>query len=341
MTGMQAQSSPIETAHYILAAEIRRRRLQGVEVTVDSSEWLAIVLREENRTAWLGYRPAAGYFLSWDREEPIGLFFQLDQQGISTVLSLAPPSNSSTDVDTAGESRARELLDSLSAAEPNAKRIQKILDETPASSEGIDILATIASLKTFRSAIDELRELMASQEEQQHAESSYGRLFSLYPWMLGSHYSVLLKKECEIWFDARVDLILGSALGYADVVELKRPDTRLLVESKRSKTWRPSQGLSDALAQARKYLRILDEHRLEILNRLSLVNQSVSRMYRSSVILVAGRTPVEEGALDALRDLNLENSRIIILTYDDVMAISESTIRLFERRLIGRTALLS
>ena len=337
---MQAESSPIETAHYALSAEIRRRRLQGVEVTVDGSDWLTIYLRQEDRVAWLGFLPNQGYFLSWDREQPIGFFFQLDQQGISTVLALAPPESSSADYETADEVRARELLDSLSAAEPDIERIQEIIDETATSPEGLDVLATIASLKTFRSAIDELKGLIDSQEEKQHPESHYRRLFSSYPWMLGSHYSVLLREECAIWFDARVDLILGSALGYADVVELKRPDTRLLVAGKRSKLWRPSEHLSETLAQARKYLRTLDEHRLEILSHLNLVRQSVTRMYRSSVLVVIGRTPSEEGALDALRDINMENGRIVVLTYDDVVAVSESTIRIFERRLVGGASLL-
>jgi hypothetical protein len=337
-----SMSAPVRDAYDVLTAEIARRRLRDVEISVHDEDWLAILLRQENRTVWLGHLPGEGYFLSWDKEQPATHLFQMDKAGVAAVLSILPsPSVSST---AEVESAARDLLDlldSIASPEPNSERIRDILEDTPTSAEGIDVLATIAALKAFRAAIEELRGLLSSQNEEKHEESVYQNFFRRHPWMLGSQYGDVLWNEPELWFDARADLMLASSLGHADIVELKRPDTTLLAQSKRSVVWRPSVNLSDAFAQARKYLRSIDEHRLEISNRLSFKRQSVSRMYRSSVILVAGRTPAAEGALDALRDLSLENSRIILLTYDDVLAIAESTIQIFERRLVARTPLLA
>jgi hypothetical protein len=158
--------------------------------------------------------------------------------------------------------------------------------------------------------------------------------------MLGSQYSQVLREECPIWLGSRVDLLLGSALGYIDVVEVKRPDTNLVVRGSRKRTWRAGESLSDVLAQARKYLRHIDEQRLVISKELGLPEGSESRMYRSSVIIVAGRRPAEAGALEALKEINTESGRLLILTYDDVIAVAESTISLFERRLSRFPSLL-
>ncbi|MBW8873981.1 MAG: DUF4263 domain-containing protein [Acidobacteria bacterium] len=328
--------SPMQAAQSLLAAEIARLGLREVEISGYDESWLSILLREEDRTVWLGYREGEGYFITWDQEAAATHFFSLNQAGITEVLSVLSSKVVSSAVGAEAEVAVRDLLDSIASPEPDPEKIRDILEETPTSAEGIDVLATIAALKTFRSAIEELRGLLASQEKKKHKESVYQELFRRHPWMLGSQYGNVLWNEPKLRLDARADLMLASSLGYADIVELKRPDTPLLVKSKLIEVWRPSVSLSDAFAQARKYLRSIDEHRWEISSRLNFRKQSVSRMYRSSVILVAGRTPVAEGELDALRDLSLENSRILLLTYDDVLAISESTIQIFERRLTAR-----
>jgi Domain of unknown function (DUF4263) len=151
--------------------------------------------------------------------------------------------------------------------------------------------------------------------------------------MLGSQYSDVLQREAAIWFGSRVDMLLKSALGYVDVAELKRPDVALIEPGSRTKTWRATKALSDALGQARKYLRAIDEQRHNITRELKLSETSGERLYRSSVIIVAGRNPKEPEALDTLRDMSTETGRLVLLTYDDVLAVAESTIRVFERRL--------
>lgn len=197
----------------------------------------------------------------------------------------------------------------------------------------IDILATVATIKSFRNVIDNLRSLLESQDKLKRSENDYQKILASNPWMLGSQYTELLVKEFWIDTTARVDLMLANAVGYVDVVELKRPDAKILSQGSRPGTWRPSPELSDAQAQARKYLQILDENRLLIESKYPFTTQSVSRLYRSGVIIVAGRTPTERGALNTLRDINVGEHRILILTYDDVLAIAEATIRIFERRL--------
>jgi hypothetical protein len=142
-----------------------------------------------------------------------------------------------------------------------------------------------------------------------------------------------VEEEWALSVDARADLLMVNALGRIDVIELKRPDTVILTKERRwgRTRWRASQHLSSALAQARAYLRELDENRLSIRSRLRDVPQSIGT-YRSSVLIVAGRSPESQEALEALRDMNVENARILIVTYDDLLLVAEATIRVVERR---------
>lgn len=282
---------------------------------------------------WLGYKAGLGYFISWDKNEASHHYFDLNDDTVSNILGLLP--SSTTEIGTAWNNKnpGRELFDSINDSSPDPERIRKILEEAPSTEEGIDVLATVASIKSFRSAIEKLRSLIESQHELKHAEVEYHKILALNPWMLGSQYTELLVEEFELDKHSRIDLMLASAIGHVDVIELKRPDTKILFGGSRPNTWRASFDLSDAQAQARKYLQIIDEDRLRIETEHPFDKQSVSRLYRSGVIIVAGRTPKERGALNALRDINVSERRMLVITYDDVLAIAEATIRIFERKL--------
>lgn len=328
-------NNPIVEAHRIISREIRRREM-AVECSISEDNcWVRIELVNEGRDVWVGYKDGKGYFLSWRRALEKGPFFALDDSGISQILALVPKTTTDNGEAERDRERVTDLLESLKSPQPDPIRLERILDEIPSTIEGLDIFATVACLKSYRLTVNRLRDMVATQAEMLHDESEYQTLIRNHPWMLGSQYCQVLGEESTIWFHSRVDLLLGSAMGHIDIVELKRPDTDLLVQGTRPKTWRKSCHLSDACAQARKYLQRIDEHRHDIVRELGLPRQSVPRLYRSSVILVLGRTPENDDALEALRDLNSENARIVIMTYDDVVAVAEATIAIFEKRLTG------
>lgn len=238
-------------------------------------------------------------------------------------------------------SQGSELVEQISVSEPDPEKIKRIIDSVPSTEEGIDMLATVATIKSLRNSIENLRTLIESQDKLKRPEREYQKILASSPWMLGSQYTELFVEEFWIDTTARVDLMLASAVGHVDVVELKRPDTKILSQGSRPNTWRASPELSDVQAQARKYLQILDENRLLIESKSPFAKQSVSRLYRSGVIVVAGRTPKERGALNMLRDINVSEHRIMIFTYDDVLAIAEATIKIFERKLQRSPLLLA
>jgi hypothetical protein len=337
---MEDKSERIKAARSILASEVQRKKLSGIKLRIVDREWLKIQLLKEGRTLWLGYKIGLGYFVSWNKDEAPNSYFDLNNNPISNILDSLPRPAIDQRISQDRVDLASELLDSINEHEPDPERIKRIIDEVPSTEEGIDVLATVASIKSYRRAIERLRDLIESQDELKHLEKEYQNILASNPWMLGSQYTELLVKEFLIDTTDRVDLMLASAVGHVDIVELKRPDTKILSPGSKSNTWRADNKLSDAQAQARKYLQILDENRLQIENKHPFAKQSVPRLYRSGAIIVAGRTPKESEALSALRDINVSERRILILTYDDVLAIAEATIKIFERKLQRSSNLL-
>lgn len=325
----------IKDALKILKTEIKSKQLTNISINIDKPKWICIKILSEGRQVWLSYLEDNGYFLSWDKKTKASPFFNLDNNNISDVLSFLPSIvEKKEDFDT---EKMTILIEQINSNNPDKEKVKKIFDKIPVTIEGIDIFATIACIKKYKQAVEKLKVLINSKAAIK--EKEYQKIISLHPWMLGSQYNEVLKEEFIIWFDSRVDLLLCNAMGHIDIVELKRPDMNILIQSKHPKTWRNSVELSNAYAQALKYLRILDERRYDIIHRLSLQNQSFYRLYRANVIIVIGRIPSNSDALQALRDINTENSRILILTYDDVLSVAEATINLFEKRLLNQSLL--
>lgn len=208
--------------------------------------------------------------------------------------------------------------------------MEEILDRVPATDQGLDVLSTVAAIRARRHSISRLESLLG---DTTIPEREYQNLIADEPWMLGAQYQRVVAKERVLWFGARVDLLLQSVLGYVDVVEFKRPNCPLLIGASRAGTWKQSSQLADAYSQANDYLRLVDENRSAIEAEFGLANGGVSRMYRSSVIIVAGRAPEDKAAQDVIRGLNAAVERIVLMTYDEVLSIAEATIALFERRL--------
>lgn len=324
----------LETALAVITSEIERKQITQVQITTES-EHLCISLEAEGRVLWVGYGEGKGYFLTFDKSANPSSYFELENIANQMILSLA---STSSDLSVADASSSRpdmtdtvkRLLVEIGKENPNPADVKKILDEIPTSERGLDAFATLAMIKSCRQSVDKLRALISRHDV---LEVEYQKLLSSNPWMLGSQYKSVVVQEYWMWMGARVDLMLMSAVGYIDIVELKRPNISLLAEASHKGIWRASVHLSEAIAQARNYIRVLDENRDKIEDKLNLPLQSVSRMYRSGVIVIGGQTPEQKEARDALREFSTSDPRIVILTYDDLLAIAEATVALFERKL--------
>jgi hypothetical protein len=323
---MAKNVSPLQAAFELLSREVAEKNLQGVLLELVGEIWVRIELRHEARVAWLGHQDGRGYFLSWSPDAVPAAFFALDRKMAGAILALPA---------RAPVGAGAELVEAMAESTPDPGRLKEILDRIPATDRGLNTLVELAGLRAFRAAIDRLRYLVESQAELKHSEQEFQRHLASCPWLIGTQYTATVEEEWPLSVDTRADLLLVNALGRIDVIELKRPDTVILAKERSWPLgrirWRASHHLSSALSQARTYLRELDENRLSIRHRLRDVPQSIG-MYRSSVLIVAGRSPDSQEALEALRDMNVENARILIVTYDDLLLLAEATIRVVERR---------
>jgi Domain of unknown function (DUF4263) len=324
----------MQTALASLHRHIVQNRLSDRVHVEQDGQYIRLALRLEGRNSWIGYSPGHGYFLVAHPDDTPHVFFDITPETITNLLPISGDNRG-------GEHNQRthdgaELLRSIATESPDVKKVEEIIDRASVTDEGLDVLSTVAAIRARRNAISKLTRMM---ENDATPERSYQELFASEPWMLGAQYRQVVAKERLVWFGARVDLLLASVLGYVDVVELKRPDTRILTQGSRARTWRQTSELADAYSQAEQYLSLIDENRASIEKELDLADASVSRMYRSSVIIVAGRQPEDKRARDAIRGLNSAHPRTVLMTYDEVVSIAEATVKLFERRLVRHVAL--
>jgi Domain of unknown function (DUF4263) len=326
-------NADLQLAFVALGEQVAQRDLDTSVKIEQDGDYIRVALTLENRDVWVGHSPGNGFFLVASPDDEPHAFFALNAEAVSNFLPVCV-----SDPVTLDEQQSRDwatLLNSISNGSPDVKSIEEILDRASPTNEGLDVLSTVAAIRARRNAISKLSAMMKNEST---TECAFQELFAAEPWMLGAQYHEVVGKERIVWFGARVDLLLASVLGYVDVVELKRPDTSILTASAR--TWRKTKELSATYAQAYEYLRLLDENRTSIEKELGLSEATVSRMYRSSVIIVAGRQPEEKRAKDVIRELNAAHSRIILMTYDEVHSIAEATVALFERRLVRHDVLL-
>jgi hypothetical protein len=327
----------LQSALITLRQQVVQRGLrESVHIERDGP-YIHIVLRSEGRDRWIGHSPGNGYFLVSSPDDIPQAFFHLTPDVITNLLPISSDGGREGDHDQRTRDGA-DLLNSIATESPNVDKVEEIISRASVTDEGLDVLSTVAAIRARRNAISKLNAMMSNDATP---ERSYQELFGSEPWMLGAQYRQVVAKERIVWFGARVDLLLASVLGYIDVVELKRPDTRILTQGSRARTWRQTAELSDAYSQAQEYLRLIDENRAAIERELDLTEGTVSRMYRSSVIIVAGRQPEEKRARDVIRELNSAYPRTVLMTYDEVVSVAEATVELFERRLVRHVALPS
>jgi hypothetical protein len=312
--------SQLDTALMALRQEIARRGLYDNVAVHRVGPHICITLKHEDRAQWIGYEREQGYYLVGDPADPPTAFFDLTPEAMRALFPASTDSDAKID----------DILQTLTSHTPDVEKLEAIIDSTPVTERGLDVFGTIASIRARERAIAKLAELSSDESAP---EAAFQQLFSTEPWMLGSQYSEVVAKERMLWFGARADLLLASVLGYVDIVELKRPSTRILTPASRARTWKQSSELADAYAQAQQYLRLVDENRLAIENELGIGAAGISRMYRSSVVIVAGQQPKAKSARDVLRELNHSHHRITLMTYDEVAAVAEATIKLFRQRL--------
>ena len=121
-------------------------------------------------------RNGQGYYLVGEPDDPPTAFFELTPE---TMLALFPARADS-------DAKVGDLLETLTSHTPDVEKLEKIVDSTPVTERGLDVLGTIASIRARELAIAKLGEL---SNDPDTPEAAFQHLFAAEPWMLGAQYS--------------------------------------------------------------------------------------------------------------------------------------------------------
>jgi hypothetical protein len=103
---------------------------------------------------------------------------------------------------------------------------------------------------------------------------------------------------------------IGS--NYADIIDLKKPNDKLIVGSKNRRGF--SASLSSALNQLREYRNYFEDH----INREAFYNKYGFRAYRPKIIVIMGRSRDYYNEIERVQILD-EYKHVQVVTYDDIL----------------------
>ena len=156
-------------------------------------------------------------------------------------------------------------------------------------------------------------------------ESVFQEWFDENTWIFGKNYVDRVPKR-SIGLQSRADLIYISVDGFADLVELKKSvlSRPILLSDSSHNTFYPSQELSRALAQAMRYLQVIEDHRLQLVQLVKIP------VLRPTITIIIGRSNDWDNPMkEQLRILNSTLLNIKILTYDHLLAMGENILQLY------------
>jgi hypothetical protein len=156
-------------------------------------------------------------------------------------------------------------------------------------------------------------------------ESVFQKWFDENTWIFGKNYVDRVAKR-TIGLQSRADLIYISVDGFADLVELKKSilPRRILLPDSSHNSFYPSQELSRALAQAMRYLQVIEDHRLQLVRLVKIP------VLRPTITIIIGRSnDWDDPMKEQLRILNSTLLNIKVLTYDHLLAMGENILQLY------------
>lgn len=136
------------------------------------------------------------------------------------------------------------------------KQILNHLKDAELTSELIASLKTSIKLKEMRMAAEELRTHLEMGEA---SEAIYQCWCEKHTWVFGNSY-IMRDDIREITPSDHLDLILSNVIaGYRDIVELKRPDMKVLHWDDTHKNFYFSSDVSKSIGQCHRYLDVFHE----------------------------------------------------------------------------------
>ena len=221
--------------------------------------------------------------------------------------------------------------DSIRSLDQVARAIRDLL-QTDGIAEhlvGVDLREELAHALRTDLRLGELREAVSELatylREGAADESLYQDWCERHSWAFGNAY-VVNDQVRSISAGDRIDLLLPLNLGgFRDLIELKRPDMRILVYDRSHRSWHWSADISRAIGQCHRYLDVL--HSEVGLSGLRDAPNVIAYHPRATVVMGRSERWSEEQH-QALHGLNRRLSDISVISYDHLLAQARQTLDL-------------
>ncbi len=198
----------------------------------------------------------------------------------------------------------------------NEKDIVEYLSSREVSSEIRNSLRVAMKTNEMREAIQELRFYLEAGESR---EQVYQKWCEEYSWVFGNNY-LTIDQIRNISPSDSIDLLLPSVLsGFRDIVELKRPDMKVLLYDESHKNYYFSSDVSKAIGQCIRYIKVFSEAAKNGL----MDNREIVACEPKAIIVIGRSSNWEDDKLQALQELSSELHNISIITYDELLARGE------------------
>jgi hypothetical protein len=222
---------------------------------------------------------------------------------------------------TAGEADARELVPAILGL-LQRKDVLAHLTREDLTWELLAALQTSVRLQELRQAVSQLRMLLDSGVVE---EKHYQDWCSTHSWAFGSAHTTPDPIRRVTRTDD-VDILLPRVLtGFRDIVELKRPDSRVLVRDSSRGTIHWSSDAAQAIGQCHDYI-----DNLHMDAERGLRGRPEIVVYHPRATIVIGRSATWKAEWHrALAGLNRRLTDITLMTYDQLLAQGDELIRLF------------
>jgi len=169
-----------------------------------------------------------------------------------------------------------------------------------------------------KSKLGQYRELIEGQESEQ----KYQEFFEENPWLFGHEYTQRLDIR-ELTKGDEVDFCMESVDGYYDIIEIKTPEKRVLVEDSSHDTYKASSELSGAIAQVEDYIHSIES------NEARIHHEDGIHVLKPRGMIVIGDCLTEEKR-ESLRVLNSHLNRITVYTFSDVAELGARMVNRYE-----------
>lgn len=199
-------------------------------------------------------------------------------------------------------------------------QLSELLTSGRLTKETVANIGAASQHARYKTAIAELRKLLNVGQ----GEKIYQEWFEAHPWICGTNY-VRRVDVRRIGLHDITDIVMETTDGYLDLFELKRPDLPVLRLDKGRNIYFFSKEASQAIAQAANYVVRTEE------NRHMLAQTEKLFFLKPRARVVIGRSDSwQKTPRDALRILNGSLHFIEVWTYDDVLAMADQMVGMYE-----------